>query len=211
MSILTNPLLRGLLSQIFSISRRTWIFLSLTLFIFLALAIWATIGAAGWLFGIARDGVNAAPDTVRAASTQVEQLIPGVQEKLGAFLPTLKPEPLQREVSGTDPGPVTRFPGLARVQWQRDEQKIQVRYEGTADFAAVLKHYTEQFAAQGYQQNLLSASVQEERHEYVKGSERFSLIFAVRNPGIVSVELSAWQLENSAPRPGFAVKPGASF
>lgn len=205
MSVLTPPLLRGLLSRIFSISRRTWIFLSVTFFIFLALAIWATISAAGWFFGIARDGVNLAPDAVRAATTQIEQVIPGVQEKLGAFLPTFKPEPPPREVSGTDPGPVSRYPGLARVQWQRDDQKIQVRYEGTADFSGVLKHYAEQFAAKGYQQNLLSASLHEERHEYVKGSERFSLIFAVRNREIVSVDLSAWQLEKSMPRPGLAV------
>jgi hypothetical protein len=211
MSVLTNPLLRGLLSRIFSISRRAWIFLSITFFIFLALAIWATFSAAGWLFGITRDGVNAAPDAVRAVTTQVEQVIPGVQEKLGVFLPTLKPEPSPREVSGTDPGPVSRFPGLARVQWQRDDQKIQVRYEGPADFAGVLKHYAEQFSALGYQQNLLSASINEERHEYVKDSERFSLFFAIRNREIVSVDLSAWQLEKSLPRPGLAVKPGASF
>ena len=31
-----------------------------------------------------------------------------------------------------DPAPVARFPGLARVQWQRDEQQVQVRYQGKA-------------------------------------------------------------------------------
>ena len=77
MSPLSNPLLRGLLGRIFSISRRTWIFLSVTFLVLVALFIWAAISTAGWLFGMARDGVNAAPEAVRAATAQVEQVIPG--------------------------------------------------------------------------------------------------------------------------------------
>ena len=73
MSPLSNPLLRGLLSRIFSISRRTWIFLSVTFLVLVALFIWAAISTAGWLFGMARDGVNAAPEAVRAATAQVDE------------------------------------------------------------------------------------------------------------------------------------------
>ena len=123
MSPLSNPLLRGLLGRIFSISRRTWIFLSVTFLVLVALFIWAAISTAGWLFGMARDGVNAAPEAVRAATAQVEQVIPGVQEKLGVLVPGFKPESPLREVSGTDPAPVARYPGLARVQWQRDGRR----------------------------------------------------------------------------------------
>jgi hypothetical protein len=210
MSLLTNPLLRGLFSRVFSISRRTWIFLSVTLVVFIAMAIWATISAAGWLFGMARDGVNAAPEAVRAATTQVEQVLPGVQEKLGVLVPALKPESQPREVSGTDPAPVARFPGLARVQWQRDEQQVRVRYEGKADLPAVITHYSQTFAAQGFRQNLLSASPTEERHEYIKGSERFTLAFALRDRQIVSVDLSTWQQPTSETPPGLTATPGAS-
>ncbi len=193
MSPLSNPMLRGLLSRIFSISRRTWIFLSVTLLVFIALLIWAVISTAGWLFGMARDSVNAAPDAVRAATVQVEQVIPGVQEKLGVLVPGLKPDAPLREVSGTDPAPVARFPGLARVQWQRDEQQVQVRYQGKADFAGVLKHYTQGFAAQGYQHTLLSASSTEERHEFVKDGERFNLVFSVLERDVVTIDLSSRQ------------------
>ena len=186
-------MLRGLLSRIFSISRRTWIFLSVTLLVFIALLIWAVISTPGWLFGMARDSVNAAPDAVRAATVQVEQVIPGVQEKLGVLVPGLKPDAPLREVSGTDPAPVARFPGLARVQWQRDEQQVQVRYQGKADFAGVLKHYTQGFAAQGYQHTLLSASSTEERHEFVKDGERFNLVFSVLERDVVTIDLSSRQ------------------
>lgn len=119
-----NLLLRSLLSRIFSISRRTWIFLSVTFLVVIVLLIWAAISTAGWLLGMARDSVNAAPEAVRAATAQVEQVIPGVHEKLGVLVPGLKSETPPREVSGTDPAPVARFPGLARVQWQRDDQQV---------------------------------------------------------------------------------------
>lgn len=191
MSPLSNPLLRGLLSRIFSISRRTWIFLSVTFLVLVALFIWAAISTAGWLFGMARDGVNAAPEAVRAATAQVEQVIPGVQEKLGVLVPGFKPESPLREVSGTDPAPVARYPGLARVQWQRDEQQVQVRYQGKADFTEVLNHYIQGFAALGYQQTLRSASPSEERHEFVKDGEHLTLVFSVQEKDVVTIDLSS--------------------
>lgn len=191
MSPLSNPLLRGLLGRIFSISRRTWIFLSVTFLVLVALFIWAAISTAGWLFGMARDGVNAAPEAVRAATAQVEQVIPGVQEKLGVLVPGFKPESPLREVSGTDPAPVARYPGLARVQWQRDEQQVQVRYQGKADFTEVLNHYIQGFAALGYQQTLRSASPSEERHEFVKDGEHFTLVFSVQEKDVVTIDLSS--------------------
>jgi len=208
-SLITNPLLRSLLSGVSSISRRTWIFITATLLVLMVVIMWAMVSAAGWLFGMAREGVVAAPETVRSATAQVEQfipgvqetvrsanaqvaqIIPGVQETLGALLPTLTPDLPSRDVSGTDPGPVARFPGLVRIEWQRAEQQIQVRYQGRANFTDVIAHYAEAFAEQGYQQNLLSATSTEERHEYIKDGERFSLIFSVQERDVVTVDLRA--------------------
>lgn len=187
----SSSLLGALLSRILSISRRTWIFLSVTFLVIIGLLIWAAISTAGWLFGMARDSVNAAPEAVRAASAQVEQVMPGVQEKLGVLLPGLKPEAPLREVSGTDPAPVARFPGLARVQWQRDEQQVRVRYQGRADLADVLKHYTQGFTALGYKQSLLSASPSEERHEFFKDGEHFDLVFSLADRDVVTIDLSS--------------------
>ncbi len=189
MKFLGNPLLRALLGRVFAISRRTWLLIGAFLFLLLALALWATISLAGWLFGMARDGVHAAPEALRAATTQVEQAMPGVQEKLGDWLPALKPEPPPRDVSGTDPAPVARFPGLVRVLWQRDGEQVLVRYTGRADLAAVIQHHAQAFAAQGYRQNLIVAGVREERHEYLKGDERYDLTFTREEGGLVTLEL----------------------
>lgn len=141
MNAFANSLLRSLLSGVSSIRRRTWVLFAASLLLLIVLLIWATITAAGWLFGMAREGVGAAPETlrsatarieqiipgaqetVRSASAQAEQIIPGVQGTLGALLPALAAEPPSRDVSGTDPGPVARFPGLARIEWQRAEQQ----------------------------------------------------------------------------------------
>ena len=89
---------------------------------------------------------------------KVENTVPGAREKLGEIVPALKPAPPPRDVSGTDIGPVARYPGLARSHWHREGREITMRYEGPADYAAVLDHYVKGFAAQGYAQNVLSAT-----------------------------------------------------
>ena len=210
MSSVTPHLLRGLLARVFSISRRTWIFLAATLVLLMALVIWTTISAASWLLGIARDGVNAAPDAVRAASSQVEQVIPGIQEKLALLLPALTPEAQPREVSGTDPGPVARFPGLARVQWQRDDQETRVRYEGKVDFTHLLEHYVQGFTVQGYRHRLLSASTAEERHEFIKDGGQFAFVFSRRESDVVTVDLSVREHGKTDRQTESGATPGAS-
>jgi hypothetical protein len=180
-----------------------------SLLLLMGLLVWAMVSIAGWLFGVAQQGVDAAPETVRSissqveqfmpgaqetvrsATAQVEQIIPGAKETLGALLPALTMNSPSSDVSGTDPGPVARFPGLIRVQWLRTDQQIQVRYLGKATLADVIGHYAGGFAAQGYQQNLLSATTTEERHEYIKDGARFSLIVSVQNRDQVTVDLVA--------------------
>ena len=76
---------------------------------------------------------------------------------------------------------MARYPGLARDYWHREGREITVRYEGAADYAAVLDHYVRGFAAQGYRQNLLSAAADTERHEYIKDADRVGFVLA-RNP-----------------------------
>ncbi|HRJ25774.1 MAG TPA: hypothetical protein PLZ11_17670, partial [Thauera sp.] len=106
---LANRLLQDFVGRVFAIGRRTWILIAVVLAALAALAIWAAIGVAGWLFGMAREGVAAAPEAARAVTAQVEQAVPGARERLGELVPALKPEPPPRDVSGTDVGPVARY------------------------------------------------------------------------------------------------------
>jgi hypothetical protein len=154
------------------IRRGTWLAIAVGLMGLLVLFAWAAFAIFGWLWGQGKSLTAGAPEAVRIIASQVEQAVPGARETLGDLVPALKPEPPPRDVSGTDIGPVTRYPGLARSHWHRDGREITVRYEGRADYPTVLDHYAKGFATQGYVQSVMSATPGVETHDYRKGDER---------------------------------------
>lgn len=158
--------------RFFQIGRGTWLAVAVGLMALLVLLALAVFAAFGWLWDQGKALTTGAPEAVRVIASQVEQAVPGAREKLGEVLPAIRPEPPPRDVSGTDIGPVTRYPGLARSHWHRDGREITVRYEGRADYAAVLDHYAKGFAAQGYAQSVMSATPDAEAHDYRKGDEK---------------------------------------
>lgn len=174
---------------LFQVRRRTWIAVGVGLLVLFGLLIWAALALAGWFFGQAQGWVGAAPEAARGAMEQVEQVVPGVREKLGEFVPALKPSQPQRDVSGTDLGPVARYPGLARTYWHREGKQVTIEYEGEADYGAVLDHYARGFAAQGYAQSVQSAMPSAETHEYTKDGERITLKIAQLPRGAVSARI----------------------
>ncbi len=158
--------------QLFQVRRRTWVVVGVGLLVLVGLLIWAAVASIGWFFGQAQGLMGAAPEAVRGAMEQAKQAVPGAREKLGEFVPAIKPPQPQRDVSGTDLGPVARYPGLARTYWHREGKQVTIEYEGEADYAAVLDHYAKGFAAQGFAQTVQSAQPDAETHEYIRGAER---------------------------------------
>lgn len=191
MRISRLPLFSMLASRLFAISRRTWLLVSVALLILAALAIWLTISLAGWLFGMAREGVSAVPEVAGSAVQHIEKVVPGAMRAIEDLRVIGQASPPARDVSGTDPIPVARFPGLARTHWQREGQEIRVRYEGKADLTAVLDHYNKGFAEHGYRQELHAATPSEERHDYLRGSERVGVIFTQLKNSMVLVSITA--------------------
>lgn len=177
--------------RLIQVRRGTWLALAVAMVGVVVLLIRAAVSSFGWLWGQAQALTETAPEAARAVMAQVEQAAPGAREKLGEFVPALKPEPPPRDVSGTDIGPVARYPGLARSHWHREGREITVRYEGPADYAAVLEHYARGFAAQGYAQNVLSASSGSEKHEYLKGKDRVGFTIAQLPKGKLKISLVA--------------------
>ena len=189
------------------VRRRTWVTAGAGLLVLSGLLIWVAISLMGWLWGQARNLTGSAPDAARGVLAQVEKIVPGalaqvdeiapgVRAKLGDLVPALKPqqEPQQsrqRDVSGTDLGPVARYPGLPRTHWQREGGQAAVEYEGRADYAAVIDHYMKGFAAQGYAQIVQSATQEMETHEYTRGRERVILKIAQKTQGGVSVRIQS--------------------
>jgi hypothetical protein len=177
--------------KLFQVQRRTWIGIGIGLLVLLGLLIWAAVALMGWLWGQSQGWMDKAPEAARGALSQVEQVIPGARESLGQFVPALKPEAEpQRDVSGTDLAPVARYPGLARTDWQREGRKVAIEYEGEADYATVLDHYTKGFAAQGFVQAVQSASRTTETHEFTKGRERVAMTIAQKTKGGISVKIN---------------------
>lgn len=176
--------------RIFQVRGRTWVAVGVGLLVLFGLLIWAAIALLGWFFGQAQGWMGTAPEAARGAMEQVERVVPGMREKLGEIIPTMKPAELpQRDVSGADLGPVARYPALVRTLWQQEGGQAAVAYEGPADYTAVLEHYARGFAAEGFAQRVRSATSQTETHEYTKTGERFILTVAQTPKGGVSVRI----------------------
>ncbi|MBL8413338.1 MAG: hypothetical protein JNM42_02755 [Propionivibrio sp.] len=145
----------------------------------------------------AQNVINQVKERVPAAKgvlDQVTESVPGAREMLAGLVPALKPETApQRDVSGEDLGPVARYPGLTRSQWQRaigPGAAATVEFEGKADYVKVLDYYAKEFAAKGFTQALQTSTLETETHEYTKGSERFLLKIAQKpKGGTVSVRI----------------------
>ena len=137
--------------------------------------------------------VASVPDA-REALGRVKEQIPGASQLLGGILPTIKPDaPLQRDVSGQDLGPVARFPGLARTQWQRAAEGAVVDYEGKADYVKVLDYYAKGFVSAGFEQTVQSSTLEAETHQYTRNRERLTLKIAQKPKGVVGVRIeTAW-------------------
>ena len=207
---------------LFRVRRSTWITAGAGLLVLFGVLIWAAMALVGWLWGQTQNLAGTTPDAVRGVVNQVEEFVPGARAVLnqvvdsvpdarGAFdrvteqlpvasefldgiLPARKPDaPLQRDVSGQDLGPVARFPGLARTQWQRTAEGAIVDYEGKADYLKVLDYYAKGFVFAGFAQTVQSSTLEAETHEYTKNRERFTLKIAQKPKGMVGVRIeTAW-------------------
>ncbi|MGV8990431.1 MAG: hypothetical protein ACOH1Q_03410 [Thiobacillus sp.] len=173
--------------RFFQVRRRTWVGVGVGVLVLFGLLIWAGVALISWFFGQAQGVLGTAPQTARGALDQVAQAVPGIREKLGEFVPALKQPPTQSDVSGNDIGPVARYPGLVRTSWQQAGKQVVVEFEGDADYAAVLDHYTKGFAALGFVQSVQSATPEAEAHEYAKDGERIALKLARQSSGKVKV------------------------
>jgi hypothetical protein len=179
----------GAAPNLLRVRRSTWIAIGVGLIGLLSLLTWAAIALISSLLGQAKNMADALPQTARNVIAQAERAIPGANQAFEIWRTVTKEIPPPRDVSGIDPTSIARYPGLVRTQWRRDGQQVSARYEGPADYAVVLREYATGFAKQGYAQNLLSASPDEERHEYAKGSDRIQFTITRSNKNTVSVTI----------------------
>lgn len=187
-------------SNLGNLRARTWLILAAVGFGILGLLAWAGIAILSWLLAQAPAVTEAGKRLAGGALTQVEQVAPGLKEQAGQWLPGVT-EQVDRwlpglaadlpvsDVSGTDVGPVPRYPGLVRSHFTRDGQAVEVRYAGRAAFDAVLAHYVQSFTAAGYLQEVMSATPEGEQHRFRHGQEAIDLSLLRRPGGQVEVHM----------------------
>lgn len=176
-----------LISGLSRVRTRTWVVLGGIALVLLGLMAWAAIALLSWLWSQTPQVAETGRQWAGEAVTQIEEVAPGLKDEVVKWLPG-QGEPLPtRDVSGKDLGPVARFPGLVRSRYERGEQVIEVRYAGRAEFDAVLRHYADGFGAAGFTQEVLAASLEEERHRFVKADETFELTFWRRPDGVIEL------------------------
>lgn len=164
--------------RLMKISRRTWIFVGLSITVVLGLLIWVMLSLFSWLWAQTQTLGSTVPDLAKTGIEQarlhVEEISPVMGEKLGELVPVLKQDQKPaRDVSGTDFAPVARYPGLARTHWHREGKGLKVEYAGSADYQAVLDHYLNGFAGQEFDHQVLTATKETESHEFMREGNRY--------------------------------------
>lgn len=188
-------------SWLSNIRARTWLILGAVALGLAGLLVWAAIALLSWLWGQAPTAAEASKRIAGDAMTQVEQVAPGIREQAEQWLPAGVKEQAQKwlpgfgttlptsDVSGSDVGPVPRFPGLVRTHFAREGKIEEARYAGPAAFATVLAHYVQGFAAAGYTQEVISATTEGEQHRFRRGGESIDFSLLRRPGGVMEVRL----------------------
>ena len=172
-----------------NIRTRTWLILGAVGVAIFGLMAWAGIAILFWLWGQAPSVSEAGKRLAGEAVTQIEQVAPGLKEQVGQWLPGLGEAAPVSDVSGTDVGPVPRYPGLVRSHFTREGQAVEVRYAGRAEFDMVLAHYVKGFAAATYAQEVLSATSEGEQHRFQRGQESIDLSLRRSQGGLLELRL----------------------
>ena len=181
---------RRILSGLRNVRARTWLILGGAAFGVVGLLFWATFALLSWLWAQAPQVAGTGWQLADQVIMRVEKAVPGVQGEIENLLQGSNANLPEKDVSGSDPGSVNRFPGLVRSQFLRDETVIEATYVGVADFDAALNHYLQNFAAKDFAGEVLAAGPEEERHQFVGGaSEKFEVRVGRLPDGVVEVNV----------------------
>lgn len=194
MSTLRLVLLHQVFHQARKVSRRAWLIVAGVALSLAALLIWAAAALAGTAWSQLPQLTASGKRALETATQGVDQFAPGIKqgvtdvlagigERAGSALP-------DADVSGTDIGPVGRYPGLIRAEFSRGAGEASVRYVGRAPLATVLAHYARGFTSAGYAHDIVSSKAGAEQHRFSSDSGAYALSLEHLDRGLLAVTLT---------------------
>ena len=165
--------LRQVAPRLMAVRKRTWLLLALGAAVVTLLLAWAAVVVLSWAWGQATSVADTGRQAAGSVYERVEQVVPGVAQALepwfgGVGKPADRTQPPGRDVSGVDPQGLERHAGLVRTYYANDAGRVEVRYTGSGDLQAVLRHYVGQLENAGYRHDILHATPASERHRFSK-------------------------------------------
>lgn len=195
MSSVSTMLVQETLNRLRAIPRRVWLVVGGAALGLFALTIWAAVALIGSIWTQLPQMAEAGKRVLHGAVLSADQALPGIAEHAKALVPGMTTLGQQAaatiDVSGSDIGPVERFPGLIRQQFVREPGRTSVRYVGPASLPAVVAHYRDGFAAAGYTQTVRSAAPTAEQHQFTTTDPpaTYEISIEVVRGGLVAVTL----------------------
>jgi hypothetical protein len=125
-----------------------------------------------WLEGgkkMVSEGISKVDEVFPGVKETAKGVIPGLTAKVqeiipGAEIPT-------KDVDGEDIKPVPRFPDLIRISYATDNGKKTVSYKGKVKLEGASEFYKKEMAALGFNEKVVSASLEEVVYHYTKGTQ----------------------------------------
>lgn len=165
--------LRHVAPRLMAVRKRTWLLLALGAAVVTLVLAWAAVAVLSWVWGQASNVADSGRQAAGSVYERVEQAVPGVAQVLEPWIGGVgksddRTQPPGRDVSGADPQGLERHAGLVRTYYANDAGRVEVRYTGSGELQAVLRHYVGQLENAGYRHDILLATPAGERHRFSK-------------------------------------------
>jgi|WetSurSiteA1Bulk_404760.scaffolds.fasta_scaffold09596_3 hypothetical protein len=144
------------------------------------LCIWVFRAGTGLLRENFPQWVDGGKKMVSEGISKVDKVLPGVKETAEGIVPQLTAKVQEiipgaeipaKDVDGEDIKPIPRSPDLIRISYATDNGKKIVSYKGKMKLEAASEFYKKEMAALGFNEKVVSASLEEAVYHYTKGTQ----------------------------------------
>jgi hypothetical protein len=150
------------------------------------LCIWIVSAGTGFLREKFPQWVEGGKKIVSEGITKIDEVLPGVKETAKGVVPGLTAKVQEiipgaeipaKDVDGEDINPIPRYPDLIRVSYATANGKKTVTYKGKVKLEGASEFYKKEMAALGFNEKVVSASLEEAVYHYTKGTQVVELKF----------------------------------